>query len=456
MDSLVNPPEATSGLQRLAIAIIFVFAALALVIIVLRAVGRIRTRQFGLDDWLISVAMFLSVLETIFSYFFIKTNYVGIRPENVPPHDPVAGEVWNYLVQVFYNPILALAKSSVLIFLLRLFGQQNGTRRLIHWLNAVNLLHMAASLGAITFQCTPVSLAWNPGSSSSRGGRCVDRAVLFTAMATFNIATDLVVLGLPLWILSGLQIPRRTKLALLGVFLLGFLVTITSVARLVILVRGLFGLSAAGRTGDIGFVTSAIETNLALVTASAPALRPLLRGRGRGRGGWLPMAGRAADVEMGQPTTATQGGRGGRGVGRPVVVVVREPQGSRGEKEQQTMTSNSNSNSNSNASGGGGDSTMRVSDVQREIDRLVKEMELARAALGSSGGAGRGTGGPGAAPMMGGAVGEQRRQQQTKRQQPRRNYAEERMSRYGDRRFGLVHASPAMPGPDKASGPRFF
>ncbi|KAL8371274.1 hypothetical protein RB595_001220 [Gaeumannomyces hyphopodioides] len=450
MDSLVNPPEATSGLQRLAIAIIFVFAALALVIIVLRAVGRIRTRQFGLDDWLISIAMFLSVLETIFSYFFIKTNYVGIRPENVPAHDPMAGEVWNYLVQVFYNPILALVKSSVLIFLLRLFGQQNGARRLMHWLNAVNLLHMAATLGAITFQCTPVSLAWDPGS---RGGRCVDRAVLFTATAAFNIATDLAVLGLPLWILSGLRIPRRTKLALLGVFLLGFLVTITSVARLVILVRGLFGLSAAGRTGDIGFVTSAIETNLALVTASAPALRPLLRGRGRGRGGWLPMGGRAADVEMGQPATATQGGRAGRGVRRPVVVVVREPRESReDEKEQQTMTGNSNSNSNSNSNGNGGDSTMRVSDVQREIDRLVKEMELARAALGSSGGTGKGTGGPG----VGGVVGEQRRQQQTKRQQPGRNYAEERMSRYGDRRFGLVHASPAMPGPDKASGPRFF
>ncbi len=48
--------------------------------------------------------------------------------------------------------------------------------------------------------------------------------------------------------------------------------------RLVILVQGLFGLVVSNDpTYNIGFVTSAIETNLALITASAPALMPLLK-----------------------------------------------------------------------------------------------------------------------------------------------------------------------------------
>lgn len=55
-------------------------------------------------------------------------------------------------------------------------------------------------------------------------------------------------------------------------------VTIVGIVRLAILIQGLFMLiELPDPTSNIGFVTSAIETNLFLITASAPALRPLLR-----------------------------------------------------------------------------------------------------------------------------------------------------------------------------------
>ena len=45
-----------------------------------------------------------------------------------------------------------------------------------------------------------------------------------------------------------------------------------------LLVQGLFMLPGSpDPDGNVGFATSAIETNLAIITASAPALRPLLR-----------------------------------------------------------------------------------------------------------------------------------------------------------------------------------
>jgi hypothetical protein len=47
---------------------------------------------------------------------------------------------------------------------------------------------------------------------------------------------------------------------------------------MVLLIQGLFMLvQLPDPTSNIGFGTSAIETNLFLITASAPALRPLLR-----------------------------------------------------------------------------------------------------------------------------------------------------------------------------------
>jgi hypothetical protein len=119
-----------------------------------------------------------------------------------------------------YNPILALVKSSVLIFLTRIFGQKDWVRRSLLWLNVANISQMVAVFFAIVLQCTPVAFNWDP---TIRGGHCVDRRILFVSTAVFNIVTDILILGLPLYVFSTLRIPRRAKIALLVVFLLGFL-----------------------------------------------------------------------------------------------------------------------------------------------------------------------------------------------------------------------------------------
>ncbi len=142
----------------------------------------------------------------------------------MPIHDPTEALIWTYAVQILYNPILALVKSSVLIFLLRLFGQKNGVRRFIIGLNIANVLQMIGIFFAITFQCFPIAFNWDP---TVRGGHCVNRSILYPSTAALNILTDLMILGLPLWIFVELKIPRRSKIGLLFVFLLGFLYVLT-------------------------------------------------------------------------------------------------------------------------------------------------------------------------------------------------------------------------------------
>ncbi|KAI1337819.1 hypothetical protein F5Y15DRAFT_145016 [Xylariaceae sp. FL0016] len=273
--TLVMPSvDPSSSEQNAAIVITLAFPAVALLIVCIRIAGRVSSHQFGWDDGLVSIAMTFSLVETAASYMFIKTNFIGIHWDEIPPHDPIPGQIWNYAVQILYNPILALVKTSILLFLLRLFGQKPGVRRFIVWLNTANIANMIAVFFAIVFQCIPIEKSWDPLVE----GTCIDRRVLFTASSAFNILTDLLVLGLPLRIFVDLKIPRRTKIALMVVFLLGFLVTITSIVRMVLLIQGLFMLpTATSPDANIGFVTSAIETNLVLITASAPALRPLLR-----------------------------------------------------------------------------------------------------------------------------------------------------------------------------------
>ncbi|KAK8125418.1 uncharacterized protein PG998_001177 [Apiospora kogelbergensis] len=193
---------------------------------------------------------------------------------DIPLHDPTQGALWNYVVQILYNPILALVKSSLLILLLRLFGQKPGVRRFIIWLNTINLASMVSIFFAVVFQCFPLQKAWKPRLE----GYCVDRRILFVAASAINIVLDLLILGLPLRIFVGLQIPKRTKIALMFLFLLGFLTTLVGISRLVLLVRGLYVLlEQPDPTSNISFVIIAIEANLSIITASAPALRPLLR-----------------------------------------------------------------------------------------------------------------------------------------------------------------------------------
>ncbi|KAK4169440.1 hypothetical protein QBC43DRAFT_62189 [Cladorrhinum sp. PSN259] len=398
---LALPTTPASGLQIFALFVNFFFPALALVVVSIRVAGRVATAHFAIDDWLVCIAMLMSIAQTILSFFFIKTNFVGIPFSQVPArNDPTQALIWAYAVQILYNPILALVKSSVLVFLGRLFGQKDGIRKFVLWLNVANVSQMVAVFFAITLQCTPIAFNWD---FSIRGGKCVDRRVLYTSTAVFNIVMDLLILGTPVGVFWKLKIPRRTKIGLLMVFMLGFLVTITSTVRLILLLQGLFNLQVINDpTRNIGFITSGIETNLALITASAPALRPIFRSRDRG--GWFGTRTSPAtvvdndleakpagwDSPAEPPPSAARGGKGsrrggrggrlstrrtaqqtksGRGGGRlkPIIRIKTDvgaelrSQSPR-TSEEETMTSNG---------------IRKMSDVRREVDGIVKEIGVA-------------------------------------------------------------------------------
>ncbi|OIW31727.1 hypothetical protein CONLIGDRAFT_237473 [Coniochaeta ligniaria NRRL 30616] len=267
----------TTGFQQFGFAIVLFFPLLAFITCCLRVYGRISAKQFGLDDMLVVVAMAMSIGETAATYMFMKTNFIGVHIWDVPlpgTYPATPGLVWNFAVQVLYNPILALVKTSVLVFLLRLGGQKPGVRYAIHALNIFNVTLMIAIFLVVMFQCWPVSYNWNP---LIEGGHCIKQGTFYVVTAALTLFTDVLVLALPIWIFADLKMKMKMKIALMLVFLLGFIVTIVGIVRLVFIYQAFFNAPGADPTYTLGFCTSAIETNLAIVTASAPALRPLFR-----------------------------------------------------------------------------------------------------------------------------------------------------------------------------------
>lgn len=267
----------TTGMQQFGFAIILFFPILAFITCVLRVYGRLSAKQLGTDDLLVCIAMAMSIGETSATYMFMKTNFIGIHIKDIPmpgTYPATPGLIWNFAVQVLYNPILALVKTSVLIFLLRLGGQKPGVRYAIHALNFFNIALMIAIFLVVMFQCWPVDFNWNP---HIEGGHCIKQGTFYVVTAALTLLTDVLVLALPIWIFADLKMKLKMKIALIIVFLLGFIVTIVGIVRLVFIYQAFFQPPGADPTYTLGFCTSAIETNLAIITASAPALRPLFR-----------------------------------------------------------------------------------------------------------------------------------------------------------------------------------
>jgi hypothetical protein len=61
------PPA--SGLQIFALFVNFFFPGLALLVVSVRVAGRVAANQFAVDDWLVCIAMLMSIAETVISFF---------------------------------------------------------------------------------------------------------------------------------------------------------------------------------------------------------------------------------------------------------------------------------------------------------------------------------------------------------------------------------------------------
>lgn len=270
------------------------------------------------------------------SIMFIHYGYIGVHADDTPPHDDGKMARYGFLAQVFYTPILSMVKTSVLACLRSLGGQQRtGVRRAIHTLIVLNACQMIAVLGVTIFQCTPVSLGWSETFQTRRTlATCINPGIFMLSVASWNIFTDFLVLMLPYRIFFVLRINKRMRNALVGVFMLGLVVTVFSAVRFYYVYRVFFD-SPADPTYSLGYVLSAVESNLAIVAASVPALWPLARR-------WFPsMDDRLGINDRYQPDIEVQSFAGGAelaaGVDSPLKVKVTWTRAVRVESTPNTM-----------------------------------------------------------------------------------------------------------------------
>lgn len=124
-----------------------------------------------------------------------------------------------YLCQVTYKTCINLTKASILLLYLRIFSNTRWLRWACRFMLTTVVMYCLASVTATIFQCIPITKAFD----KSLKGTCIDNGQFWYANAGFSIATDVIILILPMPLVYALQVPRVQKAALIMVFALGVL-----------------------------------------------------------------------------------------------------------------------------------------------------------------------------------------------------------------------------------------
>lgn len=152
----------------------------------------------------------------------VKEAGVGRHLAYILHTDPTKIVSWSksiYALEWLYLPAVAIPKISILLLYLRIF-KSRAERLTTYVLIFIVIANWFAYLIASSLQCFPFTYQW---IKKIEGGRCFNITVFYKTVSAPNIATDLVILLLPLRMIAELKVSGARKIGLLTIFLSGSL-----------------------------------------------------------------------------------------------------------------------------------------------------------------------------------------------------------------------------------------
>ena len=262
--------------------ICIVFAALGLSTGAARIYSRLFiTKALGLDDLLVVLAIGFITALMILVIIGNRSFYSGRHIWDVPPTSFVGSRIniwaslWCYVIG--HN----LIKISVLLFYRRLSVKFSKTFLVATWIGiAYNILYFFGFGLSLMLICRPLHSYWdsfNPKWAATHHFHCGTESIALPASSAFSVFGDLYSTLLPLILVYNLKLPHRQKLALYGLFALGFMAVTAGIIRTVLLYRLLNIDYDFSRQLWLTWILGVLEIYLALFAASAPSLKPFFR-----------------------------------------------------------------------------------------------------------------------------------------------------------------------------------
>ncbi|KAL6401912.1 hypothetical protein AUP68_14369 [Ilyonectria robusta] len=201
------------------IAIVSSVLTVAFLLVSMRVYTRaVILRNFGIDDWSCIFA-FISTLACGALIAQNTTNGLGAHQSTLSEEELTEYLKMFYWSILIYNIALAAIKMTFLLQYYRAMTTHKLKKAYIAALVIVGLWSLS-QIFLQAFICTPVRAFWDKTVS----GSCVPSHPAWYINAAGNIATDILILILPLPIILKLKLGRRQKYILMSILCLGFFI----------------------------------------------------------------------------------------------------------------------------------------------------------------------------------------------------------------------------------------
>ncbi|KAJ5738593.1 hypothetical protein N7493_001748 [Penicillium malachiteum] len=186
------------------------------------------------------------------------------------PEFLILGALMILPLETLYGIVLALVKTSIMAFYIRIFGSNRSFRIQVAITMTIVWMWTASVILETFLLCRPLKYNWD----TSISGVCGDRNAAYVVAGTMNLITDLMVMALPMPHIWKLQLGTAKKVALSGVFSIGLLVSIISIVRLV----ALMAINFTNITGSVQMAVmwTVIEPELAIICANMPLMKTII------------------------------------------------------------------------------------------------------------------------------------------------------------------------------------
>ncbi|KAE8355451.1 hypothetical protein BDV28DRAFT_163073 [Aspergillus coremiiformis] len=227
---------------------------------------------WGADDFTIIVAFAMGMAMFVLNIYMIQYGF-GKNIWDIPLNDITRFYQCFQGFAVMYKMQISLAKISVCLFLLRIF--QTRLFRTI----AYTLIGINASIGLTWalvdgLRCTPVHLTWD-GWTKEEPGTCINFVNAILANCVVNIIVDTIMVVMPVYEVSKLQLPPLKKFSVGLMFVMGSVLTVIAIIRLVVFWNHRWGSSETVSLYPM-IHWSVIESQVAIICACLPSFRALL------------------------------------------------------------------------------------------------------------------------------------------------------------------------------------
>ncbi|OHE94570.1 integral membrane protein [Colletotrichum orchidophilum] len=230
---------------------------------------RKKGQSFTVEDYMTVVALIAFYGLVACNFVMVYLGGTGHHVLTLQPYHITRMSKAAYGVQTLFAICLGFIKIGITIMLQRIFF----VRKFVIAARITMGLCVCWMLFTILigiFICQPVAMNWDP---ETPGGWCGDQNAGFAAVGFFDLATDLIILVLPIPMVYNLQLRLPHKVALYAIFGAGALTMIFAAIRL----KNVLSMDFTDVTySQVGVVLmGTLEPGVAIIVSSSPLLKPI-------------------------------------------------------------------------------------------------------------------------------------------------------------------------------------